>query len=202
MGSLKETEPGVFILESNTLADERKRHREGEALVEILRLLGRKTEYRYFRTKKELEALLKEFARSRLRYLHLACHGNPTGFWMTLDDVGFKEFGRLATPYLNKRRLFVSACDAVHEKLALVLFPRCEIFSVAGPAEDIYYADSAVAWAAFYNLTFRSGARVLKNSEVEAALRRVCGAFDLRFHVFFRRGPKSGKFRKAAIGPR
>lgn len=202
MGDSETTEPGVFILESNTLADERKRRREGEALVEILQLLGRKVQYRYFRTKKELKALLPVFWRSRLRYLHLACHGDREGFGLTLDEVEFSEFGRLAAPSLNKRRLFVSACDAVHEKLARALFPRCEIFSVAGPAEDIEYGDAAVAWAAFYNLAFRSGTRVLRNREVEAALGRVCKAFDLRFHAFFRRGPKSGRFRKVAIGPR
>jgi hypothetical protein len=202
MSKSKATEPGVFILESNTLADERRRRREGEALVEILGLLGRKTEYRYFRTKQELTPLLGEFLRSRLRYLHLSCHGNPEGFGLTLGSVRFSEFGQVARPYLGNRRLFVSACDAVHEKLALALFPLCELYSLAGPAEDILYGDAAVAWAAFYNLTFRSGARVLKNSEVEAALKRVCRAFDLRFHAFFRRGPKSGRFRKVAIGPK
>lgn len=105
------TEPGVFILESNTLADERKGRREGEALREILRLLKRHADYRYFRTTKELKALLSEFERSRLRYLHLACHGDPTAFGLTLETVPFSEFSSIAAPHLDKRRLFVSACD-------------------------------------------------------------------------------------------
>lgn len=197
----KVTEPGVFILESNTLADERKGRREGEALREILRLLGRRVDYRYFRTTKELEALLGEFERSRLRYLHLACHGDPTAFGLTLETVPFSEFSSIAAPHLDKRRLFVSACDAVHEKLARALFTRCDIYSLVGPAENISYADAAVASAAFYNLVFRSGASVLKRKEVEAALRAVCRAFSLRFHAFFRKGDAGG-YRRIVVGPK
>ncbi len=195
---MRSTEPGVFILESNRLLDERRDRWEGRALRDILRLLDRRVDYRYLRTKKELATLLEEFHQSRLRYLHLTCHGNSNSFGLTLDYVDAHEFVMLAAPYLEKKRLFISACEAAHENLARPLFAACKIYSIAGPAQEITYSDAAVAWALFYNLVFRTGATSLQRDDVEAALRNVCQALGLKFNAFFRRS-KQPYYRKVVV---
>jgi hypothetical protein len=196
---MRHTTPGVFIFESNTLADEKEDKFEGRALRDILRLLNRRVDYRYFRTKKELGALLKEFRRSGLRYLHLASHGNKDEFVFTLDQVSTDDFARLAARFLGKRRLFISACEVANRSLARPLFAACPVYSMAGPAERISYSDAAVAWAAFYNLVFRGGVRGLKHNEIEAALRKVCRVFGLKFNAYFR-DKKDPHYRRVVIG--
>ena len=73
------TETGVFIIESLHIEEEKNRVREGKILTEILNLLNYvshtrvfRTEYRYIRTVKELDIMIKQFKQSNLRYLHIS----------------------------------------------------------------------------------------------------------------------------------
>ena len=54
--------PSVFIIESVRFKEERLDRREGNILRGILRLSGKDADYRYIRTQKELQAVLKQFA--------------------------------------------------------------------------------------------------------------------------------------------
>jgi hypothetical protein len=109
------TRPGVFIIESLGFRDERKRRFEGQILRDMLTLSGKEVQYWYVRTWKELtDDIFQRFYDSKLRYLHLSCHGNSTHVCLTLDDVPFKEFGEEISNYLPERRLFVSACEVVN----------------------------------------------------------------------------------------
>src|ERR1700688_2947072 len=102
------SQPEIFIIESLDFKDERAGRLEGRIISEILALSGKKCEYCYIRTKRELKALLEQFASSSYRYLHLSCHGNDGSMFTTLDPIQFSELGRLIRTYLRKRRLFVS----------------------------------------------------------------------------------------------
>ncbi len=124
------TEASVFIIESLTFKDEREGKREGDILTNILRLSQKHVEYRYIRTKSELKAVLKHFAKSKMRYLHLSCHGNDNALSMTLDSIPLHEFAELTRPYLEDRRLFLSACDATNRNLALEVIPKSGCYSV------------------------------------------------------------------------
>jgi len=106
----KRTKAAVFLLESNTLSDEKSGDAEGEILSKILHLSRVETKYFYFRTKRELKMLLKEFQDSSFRYLHIACHGDSDGMATTFDDLSFSELSGLIVPFINRRRVFLSAC--------------------------------------------------------------------------------------------
>jgi hypothetical protein len=194
-GSLK---LGVFIVESNKPSDERNRWREGRALRDILRLLGCPVEYAYFRTQERFEKLLESFDQSKFRYLHFACHGTKNGFSIYSGFIKIPTFVKLAGPYLKKKRLFISSCYVTNDELARKIFTPRGIYSVIGPSASIYFSDTAVAWAAFYNLAFRKGNSYLKNTDIEIALNRILPPLGIRFKAFFRK-EKRPYYRKALI---
>ncbi len=143
------TTPGVFIVESLKFSDEDCDRREGLILSDILRLARTPADYRYIRTTKELKAILEQFERSGMRYLHLSCHGNRDCIALTLDTLSFEEFGGMVRPYLRGRRLFVSACSTVNKALALSIMPQSDCWSVIGPRGDIAFDDAVLMWASF-----------------------------------------------------
>ena len=109
------THPDVFIIESLTFKDERKKRFEGLILSDMLRLLEKKPIYYYVRTRKELHAVLNRFGKSRYRYLHLSCHGDEETISTTLDEgIEFHDLSTTLNKYLKSRRLFVSSCDVVN----------------------------------------------------------------------------------------
>src|ERR1700683_5396197 len=140
------SQPEIFIIESLSFKDERAERFEGRIISKILALSGKKCEYCYIRTKRELKELLKQFASSSYRYLHLACHGDTDTMYTTLDPIPFSEFGPLVRPYLRKRRLFVSDCYATNQALADNVMPDSGCYSILGLDEDIYFSEAAVLW--------------------------------------------------------
>lgn len=118
------SQPEIFIIESLDFKDERAERFEGRIISQILALSGKRCEYCYIRTKRELKALLERFEASHYRYLHLSCHGSTDSMFTTLDSIKFSEFGLLVKPYLRKRRLFVSACSAPTRPLPM---PSCPL---------------------------------------------------------------------------
>jgi hypothetical protein len=131
----------VFIIESLTLNDERRQRFEGRIISQILALSGKKCEYYYVRTRRELVAMLKQFSSSNYRYLHLSCHGDDSSMATTFDAISFSEFGPLIKPYLRKRRLFVSACSMTNRSLAESIMPGSGCYSILGPDQDIRFSD-------------------------------------------------------------
>lgn len=182
-----QTTPDVFIIESGELADE-GRHSEGEALRGILRMMGRKPKYTYIRTARELQAMSRQFERSRCRYLHISCHGNEHAFELTLETVSFTQFGKMFGPFLKNRRVFLSACSVAQPKLARELFKKYHSapYSVTGPCEDIGLSDAAVTWASVYNLLFRDGAEAIKGKHLRDYLNQLCKLNGVRYVHFGR----------------
>ena len=84
---MKNTIPGIFLIESTYREDEQHDLRERYALEEILRLAGGRLQHHYIRTRKELKHFTTEFRESRFRYLHLACHGDRHGIGLTYDNI-------------------------------------------------------------------------------------------------------------------
>ena len=56
-----ETEPDVFLIESNSERDERRQLSEGKIISGVLDMMGKHVEYRYIRTRKELSRMLQQF---------------------------------------------------------------------------------------------------------------------------------------------
>lgn len=94
--SRKESKPqaGVFIVESLDIEDEIENQREEKILHDILVLSGKRTEYWYVRTWKELRKMFQRFHDSNLRYLHISCHGSTDSISLTFDTIRLRDVRR------------------------------------------------------------------------------------------------------------
>ena len=189
-----QTLPGTFIIESNQFDDEDDSRQEGQVLQEMLKLTGRPVLYRYIRTRMELAAVLNQFRDSRFRYLHLACHGTGSAIALTMENIHFATLAKLLVPYLNDRRLFISACNSVRCALANPIFRNSSCYSVIGPRGDITFSRAAISWASFYSVMPR---KAMKRPEIIERLDGVCKVFRVRFNAFF---PKNGDSKLIVLG--
>ena len=186
------TKKAVFLLESNNLSDEKSGDLEGGILSKILHLSRVETEYYYFRTKLEFRKLLKEFEKSAFRYLHIACHGDTTGLATTFDEMSFSELSEILSPFINKRRVFFSACAMTNTRLAKDIFTKSDCLSIMGPADDIYFGDAAVFWASFYTVLLREG-RSMSRERIVSNARTLADAFSIDLNYFGTRNHSKGQ---------
>ena len=188
------TKPRVFIIESLKFSDEKNNRFEGKFLSQILHLAGKKSKYYYFRTENELRRLLKMFNKCDYRYLHLSCHGTSTTLHTTLDKISFSQFGEIVEPYLENKRLFISACEVVNMNLAEAVIPASGCLSIIGPDIDINFDDAAIIWASFYRLAFREGPTKMTRDTVKSALRKVVKAFEIPLNYYSKSESEGIKF--------
>lgn len=177
------SQPEIFVIESLNFDDERAERFEGRIISRILALSGKKCEYCYIRTKRELRTLLEHFASSRYRYLHLSCHGNGHSIFTTLDQIPFSELGSLVRPHLRKRRLFVSACSATNRALADAIMPNSGCYSILGPDQDIHFGDAAVLWASFYHVMFNADFTAMKYKTIRAKAQEVSDMYRVKLKL-------------------
>jgi len=177
------SQPEIFIIESLDFKDERAERFEGRIISQILALSGKRCEYCYIRTKRELKALLERFEALHYRYLHLSCHGSSDSMFTTLDPIKFSEFGPLVKPYLRKRRLFVSACSATNQALADAIMPDFGCYSILGPDQEIYFSDAAVLWASFYHVMFTADSKAMKYKTIKAKAQEVSDLYRVRLKL-------------------
>ena len=196
----------VFIIESLSFEDEKKKRMEGYVLQDMLRLSGkRETKYFYVRTKQELVSILDIFDKSNFRYLHFSCHGSKKGVGFTLDDISDDEFAKILNFYVDKKRIFFSACGLPHKKLALKLFRSTDLYSIIGPCDDISFSCAAAFWLAFYNRIFdkseRMGHEGMRHKDIYELLKSLSKIFNQDF-MYYRRDSKkkSGMTYRKIIG--
>ncbi len=196
------SQPEIFIIESLDFKDERAERFEGRIISEILALSGKKCQYCYIRTKREMKELLNQFASSRYRYLHLSCHGNSTTMFTTLEGIPFPDFGQLIKPYLRNRRLFVSACSATNRTLADSIMPDSGCYSILGPDQDIYFSDAAVLWASFYHVMFAADSKAMKYKTIKAKAQEVADMYRVCLKLIGHDQDDSKGYKIRTITPR
>jgi hypothetical protein len=177
-------EPEVFIIESLNFDDEDNERFEGRIISQILAMSGKHCEYYYIRTERELTEILKRFAVSEYRYLHLSCHGSADSMHTTLDDIPFRELGILLRPYLRERRLFISACSMVNDALARELMTDSGCYSILGPDEDVRFGDAAVLWAAFYHAMFTNDSTAMRRADLKFKALELADLFRVPLNIF------------------
>jgi len=128
--------------------------------------------------------VLELFEKSAYRYLHLSCHGSETSISTTLDSISFKQLKELMGSYLRKKRLFISACSAVNEKLAKYLIPSSECLSIIGPVADVEFRDAAIIYASFYHLMFKKSPSKMTRREIKSILLKVADTFEISLNYF------------------
>jgi hypothetical protein len=195
------TTPNVFIIESLKLEDESDGHFEGRFLEHILKLAGREVRYFYIRTRKEFIEILDQFETSRFRYLHISCHGNRNGIALTFDELSINELAADVVPYLDERRLFLSACEIVTPSLAKALLRHSGCYSVIGPSRPVYFDEAALFWASLYHFLFRTEATAVKRLDLQKNLRRLSTIFDLGMKYYAASSNNKG-FSEVSIRPK
>lgn len=171
------TKPDVFIIESLKF-DEEDDYREGQAVAGSLRLSRKDPIYRYVRTAKELQHFVDEFEDSTYRYLHLSCHGNRSGIALTLDDLSTADFAAIVGPALEKKRLFLSTCQASTTEMAAAIFAHSACYSVMGPVNKINFDDSVIFWTSFYHLMFKTNDRAMKRGLITRTISQCATIVD------------------------
>jgi hypothetical protein len=195
---MKTTEPQVFIIESLRFSDEAEDSFEGRRISDMLALSGKNCKYFYVRTKVEFAAVLEKFWDSKYRYLHLSCHANGLGMETTLDEIPFQELADMLEPYLEGRRLFLSACEMSCSKLAKLLIPKSGCYSILGPSEKIDFADVAIFWASFYHKVFRLNSESINQRRLLATATVLSAIYSLPLNCFWMR---EDRFTKHFIKP-
>lgn len=179
------TKPEVFIIESLDPDDEGNGRFEGSIISRILKLHGKMPKYRYVRTREEFEEAVAQFGRSKYRYLHISAHADSKGMCTTnQDEIDFDELATILNPHLKGRRLFLSACSMVHEKLAKNIIPESGCYSVVGPNEDILFTDAAILWSALYHLMFAHNMNSMKHSDLKKHLQNTSHMFEVDISYF------------------
>jgi hypothetical protein len=193
--------PNVFIIESLKFEDEDAGYHEEHFISHILRLSGREVRYYYIRTKAELEEVLEKFEDSGFRYLHLSCHGNAKGMALTLDNLPVVEMGEMFRPFLDDRRVFLSACELMTPELAANLLEATSCHSVIGPAEVVDVDQAALFWASVYHLMFRNDAQSMKLRDLRESVSGAAELFGVPMRYFTRSKSSKKGWKEVDVGP-
>lgn len=177
---------GVFIVESLTLAEERRNCLDGYHLKQMLDLMEVPNEYFFFRTKLELAHLAKEFRHSKLRYLHLSCHGNENTIGLALESLCFQEFDDLVGPSLGGKRLFLSACNLARFEFAEWFIPRQGCLSIIGRPDEPSFVESASFWSTFYFLMNKTDSERMTHKTLKEILGKCSATYGIDLNYFSR----------------
>ncbi|MBL8705967.1 MAG: hypothetical protein JNM30_14040 [Rhodospirillales bacterium] len=181
----KKTKPEVFIIESLTLNDEKKKRQEGDLIARMLQIAGKSgTQYFYIRTRRELEEIVDEFDDSCCRYLHISCHANRHGMATTFDDISYADLGQMLSPCLDGRRVFVSACEMATENLAAEILNGSGCYSLIGPKHKIRFDDAASFWVAFYHLMFKANQRKMNRDTLRRRIKELSVIYEEPVNYF------------------
>lgn len=142
------TKYGVYIIEFLRADD----YLDGESLSEILNLSRIPTEYKWVDTKQDLEKALKDFNKSKFRYLHISCHADETGLEINGDEILNHEFQIMTKDILKDKRVFLSACKGANKNLASRLISKNKAYSLLGVPVNLRFDKSALFWPSFYHL--------------------------------------------------
>jgi hypothetical protein len=194
--------PSVFIIESLSFDDEQHNRFEGRFLSQILHLGEKESTYFYVQTKGELKKALRLFGASQYRYLHLSCHGSRTTISTTLDQISFSQLGELLQPYLENKRLFLSACSAVNDNLARYVIPSSKCISIIGPATEIPFSDAAIIWASFYHLVFKENPEKMGRGQILATLHSISDTFQVSLNYFWYSEDSERLYKNELIAPK
>lgn len=175
----------VFIIESLDPDDEGNGRLEGSSISHVLRLHGKNPVYRYVRTRAQFRGAIREFERLEYRYLHISAHGHKEGLVTTnLDEISNAELAQYLNPALRGKRLFMSACSAVHEDMAAIMIPATGCSSVVGPRTDVSFTEAAVFWPAIYHLLFTQDSERVTRAALRSALGKVSVLFETEIAFF------------------
>ncbi len=185
----------VFLAESMAAGDMYRGLLEGEAIAQILKLLGVKVTYRIVTDAKRLRKAIREADTKGFSVFHLSCHASRDAFDLTSDDgISWAELARIAKDRLEDIVLCLSACEAGHIRVANEFRRQGGQPSyIVGPESNVGYAQACVAWSVFYNSLTRTG---ISRDNMKDALDRMNQAVDTDFVYRRRTGQRYFRYPK------
>jgi hypothetical protein len=143
----------VLVIESSAPGDFFNDQLDGPSTLQLLNLLGLNAKLRYAINDKTFRRALKEAAADHYNIIHLSCHGNMKGFFLTDGTKqSWDEFAQAFQEYkLNPNALVMSACCGASSGIGNafeIMKLRPEI--IFGSTTAQYYDEYAVAWAILY----------------------------------------------------
>lgn len=171
----------VFLVESMNPSDIYKGMLEGEAIVQVLKLLRVAAVYKTVIDKKRLVKALSETSKGGFSVFHLSCHANTDDFGLASGDtVTWTELASLAQDKLRNTVLCLSACEAGNIAIANALKrQKCHPCYIVGPEGKPDYAQACVAWSVFYHCL--AAGRGIEQTQMRRALDRMNDAVDSDF---------------------
>lgn len=177
--NLKTTVYGVFIIESLNNDD----YFDGENLNSILNIADIPVIYNNALSKEDFKRLLKEFKRSKFRYLYLSCHANEFGIGINGDTISNKELQRMAGD-MRDIRIFMSACKGATIRLAKLMICKSNILSLIGSPDDIDQDKAAVFWPAFFYVMKEHDEEKMVRSTISTNLKKLVDLFNLPINYY------------------
>ena len=185
------TKPETFILESLDHEDELETRLDGKMLYEVLKLHGKRPQYYYFRTQRELVEFARIFRESGYRYLHLSCHGSEEIVRYTFGQSSYSEFARMFEKKLHNRRLFISGCNLGNLDFAQALFAsNGGMYSVTAPTKKVHFDQSISFWSAFYYMMHAWDSSAMKKKRLTQVLAQLATIFEMPLAHYFRNTAK------------
>jgi hypothetical protein len=189
------TKPDLFIIESLDPDDEGNGRFEGPNIAHVARLHRKQPTYRYVRTRKQFAEAISEFHGSHYRYLHISAHADCEGIGTTNgDEISNVELGQMLGKQFAARRLFLSACEVVHKRMAADIIPKTRCYSVVGPRRAIGFAEAVVFWPALYHLMFTIAPEGMKRRALADNLRKVAALFEVEIGYYARSQSRTSGF--------
>jgi hypothetical protein len=176
--NVKKTDFAVYIIESVKSED----FAEGEYLNAILNH-SITCYHKDCISVDHLKDLLKDFRKSKFRYLHLSCHANESGIFINGDFVSNRQLQEMLGK-INDRRVFLSACEAGNENLAHRLISLSRALSVIGTPLPLNQDKAAVFWPAFYYVMKEGDLKKMTMDRLKTNLQKCVDLFDVPINYY------------------
>ncbi|MEZ2339371.1 hypothetical protein AB6735_27250 [Mucilaginibacter sp. RCC_168] len=194
--NLKSTVYGVFILESLKHDD----YFDGENLFSIFNLSNIPTEYHWIDSKSHLRELLRDFRKSKFRYLYLSCHADEYGIEVNGDDVSNHELQKF-TGNLTDIRIFMSACKGGNDRLAKLMISKSNILSLIGSPTDLDMDKAAVFWPSFFYVMKEIDEKKMNRMMISKTLKKLVDIFNTPINYYSKISNDKNFMRRLKIRP-
>lgn len=171
---------GIFIIESLRSQD----YRDGHALEKIMVLSGIDVEYRQANSKDDFVAFIEEFKHSGFRYLHISCHAAKDGFEIGNDDIPNEEIEILLGNSVNKKRVFLSACEGGNKDLAARLILKGGAYSVIGTPISLLFAKAAIFWPCLFHAVYMRDEKSMPKKVLKEILESIVNLLDVPINYY------------------
>jgi hypothetical protein len=173
---------GVYIIESLRELD----YTDGKTLHGILKLSRIPSTYSWVNSIEKFKSSLKDFQKSKFRYLHISCHANETGIEINGDFILNADFQNLTKEMLVNKRLFLSACKGANRDLASRIVLKNNAYSLIGMPIKLRFDKSVLFWPSFYHLINEIDSNKMRRKDIIEIVKKCVDLFNVPVNYYSR----------------